>query len=296
MDTKALIALGKDAYPKFKNAKKAYAYLKLVRGTLDENTRAGSAFQIGIKFTIDVAGKALGASLSSHPYFTYHKAHLEILGQALNATNVTEQARDAFAKAVGQANASQGLASQVGSLEAMRGQLRFTFVFLYGSLATLKEAAGGATAGLKATGMTEPELRKSAGDLLYEYRCAWAGLADQALALYLMVGAEAAGVTVAMDRYDAKLAALKAGKGVGGNLGRIAAYRLEEDRMWAELEASTRPSPAGRASYDPRGAAKRSVEQVEELTGKICTVVDALFDDDIAYGRPDKLLELVQAP
>ena len=75
-----------DAYSLFKKAKKIRTYGKLVKESIDEDTRSGALMKLGIRAMLDIASKAIGTSLTSHPYFTYHKVHLEVLAQALNAS------------------------------------------------------------------------------------------------------------------------------------------------------------------------------------------------------------------
>ena len=63
MDWNALVQHGKAAYPKLKAGKKAFDYLKLVKGAIDENTRNGSLFKLGVKGTMDIASKVIGTSV-----------------------------------------------------------------------------------------------------------------------------------------------------------------------------------------------------------------------------------------
>src|SRR3954470_17025298 len=89
-----------DAYSLFKKVKKIRTYGTLIRESIDENTRSSGLMKLGIRAMLEVAGKALGTSLTSHPYFTYHKAHLEALGMALNASSNLDSAQEALTRAV----------------------------------------------------------------------------------------------------------------------------------------------------------------------------------------------------
>jgi hypothetical protein len=141
--------------------------------------------------------------------------------------------------------------------------------------------------------MSDADLRGQVGTALYDYRAAWAGLADEALQLTLMVAADVRGVDEAMKRYEKKLEELKSGK-TGGNLGRIAGYRLEQDRQYAELEAfRNRHKTSSVATFDPRTAAQRAYDKVEALTRDIATRTDAIFDDALCFNSPDKLAAII---
>ena len=65
--------------------------------------------KLGIRAMLDIASKAIGTSLTSHPYFTYHKVHLEALAQALNASSNLDKAEEALNRAIRSADASASL-------------------------------------------------------------------------------------------------------------------------------------------------------------------------------------------
>lgn len=56
------------AYSLFKNVKKIRTYGKLVKESVDEDTRSGALMKLGIRGMLEIAGNALGTSLTSHPY------------------------------------------------------------------------------------------------------------------------------------------------------------------------------------------------------------------------------------
>ena len=59
--------------------------------------------------------RRLGTSLTSHPYFTYHKAHLEALGMALNGSSNLDSAQEALNRAVQSADAAASLTKAVAN-------------------------------------------------------------------------------------------------------------------------------------------------------------------------------------
>lgn len=281
-----LVARGKDAYPKYKQGKKARDYWKLVRGAVDEDTRRGSLMKLGIKVTIDIASKLLGSSLSSHPYFKFHKVHLDVLASALNATGTKELAEQAFHDAIKAADSTVELARMVETLEGQRKLAVAAFgMSLRGSLLTLREAASGNTTALKQTGLAQPQFEQITRDQMYEHRCAWAGLSAEALQLALMVEADYRATETAMKRYDEKVRKLK----TSGSIGKIAGYRVEQDRMWAQYDAMTKPQTAKRSSYDPLGAAAAARQSVTAIVEKITATTDLVFDDDVLFNRPDTI-------
>ena len=52
--------------------------------------------KLGIKISVDLAGKLLGTSLATHPYFGYHKSMIDALADALNASRNSEAAVDGY--------------------------------------------------------------------------------------------------------------------------------------------------------------------------------------------------------
>jgi len=69
-----------------------------------------------LKISIDLAGKLLGTSLTTHPYYAYHKAMIDALADALNANRNSRAAVDAYRQAVTAAN-STAVASEFKRLE-----------------------------------------------------------------------------------------------------------------------------------------------------------------------------------
>src|ERR1035437_3775954 len=129
-----------DAYSLFKKVKKIRTYGKLVKESIDEDTRSGALMKLGIRAMLEIAGKALGTSLTSHPYFTYHKVHLEALAQALNASSNLDKAREALNLAIRSADASASLTKALVDYEHRKNALKFTYtVFIGGSLMLLRD-------------------------------------------------------------------------------------------------------------------------------------------------------------
>src|SRR5262245_10196464 len=103
----------KDAYDKYKKVKKAREYYNAIEKTLDEDTRSEGLFKLGMKGLMELGKKIVGDTITKHPYFTYHKAHLEILGQALTASDTFDHAMKALNAAITSADAAEALAGQL---------------------------------------------------------------------------------------------------------------------------------------------------------------------------------------
>lgn len=128
------------AYTLFKHAKKARTYGKLVIESVDEDTRPGALVKLGIRGMLEIAGKALGTSLTSHPYFACHKAHLEALAQAQNASSNLDSAREALGSAIRSADAAGELTGALADYWNRKKGLKVVYSFqIAGSLQTLRD-------------------------------------------------------------------------------------------------------------------------------------------------------------
>ena len=116
----------------FNTGKKIRTYTKLVKEAANEDTRPGALMKLGIRVMLEVAGKAIGTSLTSHPYFTYHKAHLEALGQALNASSNFDSAQSALNRAIRSADASASLTETLGDYTCRKNVLKLIYATLIG--------------------------------------------------------------------------------------------------------------------------------------------------------------------
>lgn len=288
MDIKALADRGKETYGRYVTlkgalrAKKAYGYYKEVNALLDEDTRSGALARLGVKVTIDICSKVLGRSLSMHPYYLFHRTHLTALSGALNAMAVRDMAREAFQRAVDLADGAQRTAGEVAAYESARKGLGFAYVPIFGSLSLLRDLANGAPAAaaqLAGVNQTREQLQQWADQALYQWRCAWAALCDDALQMLLMVEADARGVRAAVARYEEKLKRLKEGKDMLGGLGKIAAYRLEEEREYARLLND-------RKAAEPQQVADAALADVDKVVKRVVAGTDAAFDPDLP-SRPE---------
>jgi len=277
-----------DAYTLFKKVKKIRTYEKLVKESIDEDTRSGALMKLGIRAMLDIAGKAIGTSLTSHPYFTYHKVHLEALAQALNASSNFDKAEDALNRAIRSADASASLRKTMDEYGHRKNGLKFTYtVFISGSLLMLRDSATNPQAArdIRDAGQTTESLQATINDNIYEWRALWCDLYLDSVQLLGMAEVEFRATQAAMQKFDEKMKALS----TGGNMGKIAGYRVQEDREWQEYDRMTQPgSGSVQAVEDPVGYALSQVNEIEELSQALGEGCEAAMSDE-AY-KPDVIL------
>lgn len=280
-----------DAYTLFKKAKKIRTYGKLVKESVNEDTRTGALMKLGIRGMLEIAGKALGTSLTSHPYFTYHKVHLEALAQALNATSNLDKAREALDRAVRSADATASLTKALGTYQFRKNGLKLTYAaFIAGSVTLLREYATNpqASRDITAAGHTPQSLQAVTDQNIYEWRANWCQLFLESVELLAMAQVEFRATEAAMEKFNQKMKAMAA----GGNMGKIAAGRMEEDRQWQEYDRATKPGTgSSQAVEDPTGYAKSQVDAIEQVSDKLGEGCEAAMSDD-AY-RPETIVHRI---
>jgi hypothetical protein len=277
-----------DAYALLKKAKKIRTYGKLIKESIDEDTRPGGLVKLGIRGMLEIAGKAMGQSLTSHPYFTYHKIHLEALGQALNASSNHDKALESLNLAIRSADAAGALTRVLTDYQFRKNGLKLSYAaFIAGSLAILRDYRTDPRAArdMKDAGQTPESLTMTTNLSIYEWQAMWCELYLDSVQLLAMAQVELRGTEAAMRKFDEKMKALS----TGGNMGRIAAYRVEQERQWQQFDRMTNRS-SGRelAVSDPVGFAQEQVEAIEKVTNMLGEACEIAMSDD-AY-RSDMIL------
>jgi tetratricopeptide (TPR) repeat protein len=274
-----------EAYSLLKGAKKIRTYGKLVKESINEDTRPSGLMKLGIRGMLEIAGKALGRSLTSHPYFTYHKAHLEALGQALNASSNQDKALESLNRAIRSADATGSLSNVLADYQFRKNALKLTYAaFISGSLTLLRDYRTDPHAArqMKDAGQTPESLNAVTNLSIYEWRALWCELFLDSVQLLAMAQVELRATEAAMQRFEEKMRVLTS----AGNMGRIAAYRVEQDRQWQQFERMTKPGSGREKSVeDPVGFARDQVEAIEKITdllGEACEI--AMSDDAFNSG------------
>jgi hypothetical protein len=274
-----------DAYSLMRKAKKIHTYGKLVKEAINENTRPGALMKLGIRGMLEIAGKAMGTSLTWHPYFTYHKIHLEALAQALNASSNQTNALDALNRAIRSADTAASLTKALADYKFRKNGLKLTYAtFVAGSLILLRDYKSDPQVArdMKDTGYTPESLKSVTHQNLYEWRALWCELFLDSVQLLAMAQVEFRCTEAAMQKFEEKMKALSA----GGNIGRIAAYRIEEERQWQQFDRMTKPGTGSEyAVENPVGYARDQVDSIEKVTDILGDCCEVAMSDD-AY-RPD---------
>lgn len=279
-----------DAYSLFKNAKKIRTYGKLIKESINEETRPGGLMKLGIRGMLEIAGKILGRSLTSHPYFTYHKAHLEALGQALNASSNQDKALESLDRAIRSADATESLSKVLADYQLRKNALKLSYAaFISGSLTLLRDYRTDPQAArqMKDAGQT-PESLNSVTDLsIYEWRALWCELFLDSVQLMAMAQVELRATEAAMQRFEETMRVLSS----AGNMGRIGAFRVEQDRQWQQFDRMTKAaSGRAKAVEDPVGFARDQVATIEKMTdllGEGCEIAmsDAAYNSGMILHR-----------
>jgi hypothetical protein len=271
------------AWSLFKHVKKVRAYGKLVQQSVDEDTRPGALMSLGVEAMLEIAGKALGTSLTSHPYFACHRAHLEALAQALNASSNLDSARAALSSAIRSADAAGALTGALADYRTRNNGLKVVYSFqIAGSLRMLQDRGGDPH--LKDTVETHGPLQATTDRNIYEWQALWSELFLESVQLLAMAQVELRAAEAAMKNFDEKMKALS----TGGGMGAIGAAQMKKERDFQWLDRARTPGGGSeRAVLDPAGYARDQVNVIQDLSDSLGENCEAAMSDD-AY-RPDVL-------
>ena len=271
------------AWSLFKQAKKVRTYGKLVIESVDEDTRTGGLVKLGVRGMLEIAGKALGTSLTSHPYFACHKAHLEALAQALNASSNLDAAREALGSAIRSADAAGALTGALADYRTRKNGLKVVYSFqIAGALRTLQERGGDPH--LKETVETHGPLQATTDRNIYEWQALWSELFLESVQLLAMAQVQLRATEAAMQSFDEKMKALKSGGGIGA----LGAAQMKKDREFQWLDRARAPgSGSEKAVLYPVGYAQDQVGVIAELSDRLGEGCEVALSDD-AY-RPDAI-------
>ena len=277
-----------NAYWLFKKGKKIRTYGKLIKQVVDDDTRSGGLMKLGIRGMLEIAGKALGTSLTSHPYFTFHKAHLEALAQALNASSNQDAARDALNRAIRSADAAATLSKALTDYQFRNNVLMLHYgMFLAGSLNLLSDYGKDPKAAqqMKEAGQTPQSLKTTSDQNIYEWQAKFCELYVESVQLLAMAEVEFQATQAAMQKFDEKMKALAK----GGNMGKIAGYAMEEERQWQQFDRMTQPGTGSdKAVADPTGYAQDQVFAIETVSDQLAGNCEEAMSNDVY--SPDLIL------
>lgn len=284
----AVTPKAKAAYDRVKKLKKVKEYYETAKKLIDEDTRDGELFKQGIKAMMKLGEKVVGTSLSSHPYFKFHKVHLEALAGALNASAMHEKAMDSLKVAIEAADGAEALAKSLEDFGHRKNALKLVYaVKLLPYLQTQRDISAGnreVLAEFQSAGGTQSQLDSTIGNNLYEFRAVAAELYVDAADLLAMVELEARAAAEAHRRYTEKVKKLQESK---KSIDRVAGYGAEYKRQleWAEREmdrafnrGSNTPDPT--AVSDPTVHARRQRDKVQAVVETLEIFCSAAMGDE----------------
>lgn len=293
----ALTAKAKAAYDKYQKVKKAKGhwdtakgYYNSVKNILDEDTRSEEYFKLGLKGLMKLGEKAVGQSLSNHPYFAYHKVHLEILGKALTASSTHENGMKALHQAIASADSANVITKQLVDLKSRKKQLMLQYgMFMAGGLQLLRDHSANPAQVAKQiqteTGYSPDELRRTMDDYVYTWRARTCELNFDGVDLFAMVDIEYKAASAAYKTYEQKVQKLQQSK---NSLDRIAGLGAERKRQYEWLERVQNQKSGGgspQAVQDPSAYAGRQRDSVADVVEALAAVCDIAMSPN-AY-NPD---------
>ena len=208
--------------------------------------------------SLDIASKLLGRNLANHPYFAYHKVHIEILAKALDASSAWTMPRGL---AVGGGRSTAGPRDWPPNAKAMpRTAGRWCSIMpctarltMPSSCTTMPQSENRSPDNFQAINFTPETLQADADRQVEDWREQWHQLANDALfAPVDGTGPSPHDSQEVMDEYDRRRKKLESDKNVFSFL---AAKRLEEDDQWRRYDLATQVAQrdARRAGRSPQG-------------------------------------------
>src|SRR5262249_39978658 len=161
-------------------------------------------FKQGVKFLFELIKKVV-PEVEKHPYFKYHKTHLEQLGKALTASDTFNHAMRELNTAIASADAAAVLTTQLTMFDSRKNIFRMKYAsVISGELELARDTTPEAETQLKDSGQTRELLRASADDDLVNWRGDICELYFDAVALRSMTDVEYRAAKAAFDLYNQK--------------------------------------------------------------------------------------------
>jgi hypothetical protein len=272
-------------------AQKAFSYFKTIREALDEKKRDGGLLKLGVKVSLEIAGKVLGTSLTTHPYYAYHKAQIEALADALNASRNSREAVNQYKRAVAAAN-STALASEFKRLESRKVDISASHI-------TFREKRYGVAFDM-ARGLMSGEFAKrkiaeyGTGPLsealadFDTWRATWAGLAFDSMQLQIMAGNEQNIAIEAINKVKNLMATLMG----GSNTSRVGGYAAISNIEWEKYYEIVGEKQPDRLMRDPVKFAQDNFDKAAAWAQAFAEMCDFARGSDVIFhynGQLEKL-------
>lgn len=254
---------GKSAKDKYDSAKGKYEVYERIEALVNQETRSGALLTEGVGLLLKLGGRVFGRSLSSHPFFSYYTKHLELVASALNAAGGYKRATETLRQASASAGNAQALGNLTERYRSKRNELTFEYnIFMGPSL----EAAANDRDNVDQLDML---------NLLDRWQDETAQLADEALALMMMVQAQLRAVESLLAAYERQVKGIA---GLGG-IGPIAARYASRERDFANVNGTfdiamgnEAVAATGKALAMPLATAKQSFQKASR-EAKACAAL-----------------------
>lgn len=267
---------------KVDTVKKCYEYARKVQDAFDETKRDGALFKLGVKISLDLAKKRLGASLTTHSCYAYHKAMLDALADALDAAHNSRAAVDAYRRAVSAAT-SKAVTSEFKRLEERK-------VAIVAAHVAIKDRVGVAAdiaRGLMEEKFAERKIQQYGGtDRIAEaiadleaWRAMWARLSFESMKLLIMTGSELNVAIEAMARMRSLIAKLMGGSNTSVVAGRAAINAIE----WEKYDRMVGEGMPDRAAMDPVEFAQSNRDKAMAWTVAFAEMCDFVRTEDVYF-------------
>ena len=262
-------------------AQKAYSYGRKIQEAIDEKSRDGALLKLGFKLSIDIAGKLLGTSLTTHPYYAYHKAQIEALADALNAHRNSRAAVDAYRRAVTAAS-SAAVAEEFKRLETKKVDTVVKRVQFGDRIAVVSDIARGAMsddfARKKIAKYGQAQLLDAVADL-EAWRANWSGLCFDALQLQIMAGNELNVAIAAMKKVQDLVATMMR----GSNTNRVAGHAAINNIEWEKYDQIIGQKKPSQLLMDPVEFAKGNVAKAAAWAETFAEMCDFVRSDQVVF-------------
>jgi len=263
-------------------AQKAYSYARKVQDVLDQKKREGGLLKLGIKISLDIAGKLLGTSLTTHPYYAYHKAQIDALADALNANRNSRAAVEAYNRAVKAAN-SEALAAEFKRVESKK----VAIVAKHSAFKDRLGVAADVARGMMSDDFARKKIAEYGGSArLFEpiadletWRAYWSGLSFDVMQLHIMAGEELNVAMEAMNKAKDLVATLMG----GNNTNRVAGYAATNNMEWEKYDQIVGQGKSDLSVMDPVRFAQGNIDKAAAWAAEIADMCDFVRSSEVIF-------------
>jgi len=262
-------------------AQRIYSYATKIKDTLDEKKRDGALLKLGIKVSMDIAAKLLGTSLTTHPYYAYHKAQIDALADALNASRNAREAVNAYRRAVAAANSS-AVAAEFKRVESNKIDTvvkHFDFKDKIGVAADIARGAMSEDFARKQIAKYGQDTLSNAMADLEAWRANWSGLAFDALQVQIMMGNEMNVATEAMDKVKDLIKTLMD----GSNTSRVLGFGAQNNIDWEKYDQIVNQKQPQQLYMDPIKFAQANYDKAAAWAQAFSDMCDFVRSDDVVF-------------